>query len=198
MTKGLISTTDAAVIQKTIDLILSELLNEPLCITEVGLYNCETSVGIYEYVESKNIPNTVCFHGIDNEKDKPISAPRWMNFIKGNSIEVYNKLPFESQHLIFIDGNHSFPYVIADFFCYETKVKRGGYFVFHDTGKHIRPFKDYQGIGSTDDCDMYISVRKALKRIGLLNNKFREWRLVFDEADENDEAGGVVVLKKVF
>lgn len=206
---GLISETDAKTIEATVSLILKEFWEEKLYITEIGLYNCETSVGIKRIIERNG--SEVFYTGIDNQKEKEIIAPDWMNLIIGNSNEVYNQLADNSQHLVFIDGNHSFPYVISDFFCYAGKVKQGGYLAFHDTGKHIKLFKDYQGVGSKDDADMYISVRKALNKIGLLNDKFdasstylydiisrRNWDLVFDEADEKNEAGGICVFKKLY
>lgn len=203
---GLISELDARCIEKTIDCIC-EKLDGTINITEIGLYNCETSKGIYDYTfETHKV--RINYTGIDNQKDKEIIAPDWMNLIIGNSNEVYNQLEDQSQHVIFVDGNHSFQAVISDFFCYAPKIKQGGYFLFHDTGEHISPFKDYQGFGSLTDQDMYISVRKALTKIGLLDDTFKflgekyyrsnllQWELIFDEADKNNEAGGICVFKK--
>jgi hypothetical protein len=42
-----------------------------------------------------------------------------------------------------------------------------------------------------------VAVRKALKKIGLLDNKFEGWELVFDRADETDQFGGICVFKKL-
>lgn len=172
---GLISRTDANTLERTIDLICQEFpLDYHLKITEIGLFNCETSNGIMDYVVSKG--KCIDFIGIDNEKDKPITTKyisetyKEFSVIIGNSTEVYNALPDNSQHLIFQDGCHSFPCVIADFFCYAPKVKVGGYMAWHDTGKHIKQFKDWQRMGSEGDSDMYISVRKALKAIGLFED----------------------------
>jgi hypothetical protein len=73
---------------------------------------------------------------------------------------------------------------------------------FHDTGKHIKLFKDFQH-GDKTNPDAYISVRKALSEIGLLAYPPSEihetlgWKLVFDEADETDLAGGICVFKKL-
>jgi hypothetical protein len=201
---GLISKVDAACLEKTIDRLCSDFKDEHLHITEIGLFDCGTARGIREYVHSKK--RGTCYTGIDNNKDKKIFPPVWMNFIEGNSNEVYNQLEDNSQHLIFVDGNHSFPAVVADFFCYAPKVRVGGYLVFHDTAKHIKPFMDYQRMGSVTDPDMFISVRKALKSIGILDTSknplmadgifLEDWDLIYDEYDENDEAGGVCVFYK--
>lgn len=194
---GLISNLDAETIEATLNLVCDQFPDDDfIFVTEVGIFNGATSVGMYEYLESKGkVPAPTA---IDNENDKPVQKPtEYCTLIIGNSMEVYNELDDNSQHFIFIDANHSFPMAIADFFCYESKVKTGGYLAFHDTGLHIKDFTDYQGIGKTHDKDMYISVRKALKKIGLLDDKFEGWKLVFDKADETDRAGGIVVLKRL-
>ena len=40
------------------------------------------------------------------------------------------------------------------------------------------------------------AVTKALRRIGLLSGRFPFWELMYDEADKNDEAGGICVFRK--
>lgn len=208
---GLISEVDARCLEKTIDLIVKELDGSVINITEIGLFNSETSYGVKCYIDSK--PGIGCyFTGIDNEKDKPINPPAWMRFIKGNSNEVYNQLEDNSQHLIFVDGCHCFAHVISDFFCYADKVKVGGFLAFHDAGKHIKPFKDFQH-GDISDRDAYISVRRALERVGLFKDIGYDmlpggyvssrktggngFQLIFDEADEANEAGGICVFQRM-
>jgi hypothetical protein len=194
---GLISQTDARTLEKTIDLIAEEIkLRDEIFafVTEIGLFDCGTAVGIYKYLKENNIK--INYIGIDNEKDKPINAPDWMNYINGNSNEVYNQLEDNSQHLCFVDGCHCFAHVVSDFFCYAPKVKVGGYFAFHDTGRHIKPFKDFQH-GDKNNPDAYISCRKSLNAIGLYNNSLPNWGLIFDDADPLDEAGGISVFKRL-
>lgn len=194
---GLISETDGRTLEKTLDLIFKEFPLEDVHLTEIGLFDGGTARGLREYILQNN--RGFCYTGIDNEKDKPILKPfPTANLIIGNSNEVYNQIEDNSQHLLFVDGNHSFPMTISDFFCYESKVKLGGYFCFHDTGKHIKPFKDFQRMGSDKDPDMYISCRKALDRIGAISGELYGWRLIFDEADETNEAGGITVFKKLY
>jgi hypothetical protein len=193
---GLISEVDAQVIEKTLYLIIKEFDGHIINTLEIGVFNGDTSRGIHRFFTGKNILNT--HKAIDSQKDFVMDSPfPECKFIIGNSAEVYNQIEDESQHFIFFDGCHAFPAVVCDFFCYASKVKPGGYMAFHDTGKHIKPFKDYQFIGRKDDPDMYISVRKALQKMELLNNRFPFWKLIFDEADENNEAGGIVVLQKI-
>lgn len=195
MKRGLISELDAETIEATLKLVLDGFPDEEIMVCEIGLYNCATSVGIKEFISSQN--RDVHYIGIDSERDKPIITPFDMELIIGDSHEVYYQLPDELLHFCFIDGCHSYVSVIQDFFCYMDKIKVGGYLAFHDTGTHIREFKDYQ-MGHVQNPDSYIAVRKALKKIGLLDNKIEGWQLIFDRADETDAAGGVCVFKKMY
>ncbi len=198
---GLITETDARAIEKTLDLILQ--CQDTVAITEIGVYAGETGSGMCEYVKSKG--GKVLITGVDNQADGQEMRFVYDRMIIGNSFEVYNRIQDESQDLIFFDGNHSFPIVVTDCFCYAPKVKKGGYIAFHDTGRHIRPFKDYQKIGSLDDRDMFISVRKALVAVGLFNISnydltkigIHGFRLVLDEYDTNNEAGGICVFQRL-
>jgi hypothetical protein len=214
---GLISEVDKNVLEKTLDLICDEFKNDlPICITEIGVYSGLTGQAMCKYIGL--IKNRYFFYtGVDNGKDgQELKDFQSFNskLIIGNSNEVYNQLQDNSQHLIFVDGCHCFAHVISDFFCYAEKVKVGGYFAFHDTGKHIKEFKDFQH-GDKNNPDAYISVRKALNKIGLfdfvndgidmkysymevVNSEIQNWQLIFDEADSSNEAGGICVFKKLY
>lgn len=211
---GLISETDGRTLEKTMDLIRKEFPNEIINTCEVGVYAGETTKGIFEYLEKRGIE---CFTtGIDNNRDnQKIIYSYYSKLIIGNSNEVYNQLEDESQHLIFIDGLHTFTGVISDFFAYAPKVKNGGFIAFHDTGVHINPLHGWQGVGDKNDSDMCLGgVRKALESVGLFQewgscredgSEMRSWigsrtlgfELVLDEADPNDDAGGICVFKKI-
>ncbi len=217
---GLISRVDSDCLERTIDLIAKEFWF--VNILEVGCYAGETGNGMREYVKSKGLD--CLLSGIDNSRDGEKLRFEYDNLIIGNSSEVYNQIPDESQHLIFIDGLHTFPAIVSDFFCYAPKVKKGCYLIFHDTGKHINPLSGWQGIGDRNDPDMCLGgVRKALNSIGLLQdgydplgterklasfykgsymapkpNIYPGWELVFDEADTENEAGGICVFKKLY
>lgn len=193
---GLISQTDARTLEKTIDLICDEFTDATINFCEVGIYAGQTGASLSKYINSKE--RSVFSTGIDNKKDNEEIKYFYDNLIIGNSSEVYNQLEDNSQHLIFQDANHSYPMTISDFFCYEKKVKMGGYYALHDCGAHIAPKTSFQCMGSEDDEDMYISCRRAIKRIGLLDNKLEGWELVFDEYDTENLMGGICVFKKLY
>ena len=199
---GLISKVDSQVLEKTIDLICNDVKEkEYIYVTEVGVYAGQTGLGLADYISKTG--RDQYFTGIENNKDEEPIRCFYDNMIFGNSNEVYHQLDDNSQHLIFVDGCHCFAHVVSDFFCYAPKVKTGGFIAFHDTGKHIKPFKDFQH-GDKESPDAYISVRKALMAIGLINkvgdyiNRQSEWELIFDEADKENEAGGICVFKKLY
>jgi len=195
---GLISKVDAACLEKTIDLICNEFRDaHPIRMLEIGVYGGETGNGVRQYAQSRW--REVVLTGIDNNKDGEEVIYFYNKLIIGNSNEVYNQLEDESQHLILVDANHSFPYVISDWFCYTPKVKKGGYICLHDTAPQAQG-RDWQRVGSEEDLDMYISTRKALRAIGftrLLDEHFTGFKCVFDEFDPNDRCGGICVFKKL-
>lgn len=199
---GLISKIDSECIEATLNYIMSDVPpNKTICTTCIGVFDGDTDRGINEYITRKGYNHThIC---IDNEKDKPVLKPfEGCIFIVGNSNEVYNQIPDESQDFIFVDGLHTFAGVVSDFFCYAPKVKVCSYLAFHDTGKHLDPLSGWQGVGDKNDPDFCLGgVRKALEEIGLLD----EWiygtpkfKLVFDEADVNDTGGGICIFQKMY
>jgi len=205
---GLISKTDANVLENTIDLICDSFPGEVVNVTEVGLYSGQTSEALSKYIAL--VKHRVFFYtGVDNGKDGEELKhfpPFNSRLILGNSNEVYNQIEDNSQHLVIIDANHSFPMVISDWYCYSRKVKKGGFVAMHDTAPQAQG-KDWQRMGSEEDTDMYISVRKALNLMGLLPETKRyqvhsiisrfEWDLIFDEYDPLNEAGGICIFKKI-
>lgn len=198
MRRGLISVIDADTIEKTLKLILKEFPDDKMIYTtEVGTCDGHTSCGIHEFLLENGREN---YHtGIDSSRDKIIKSPfPECNFIESDSIQAHTKVPDNSQHFLFIDANHSLFYTTADFLLYKNKVMVGGYLGFHDTSIWCKPFTDYQHIGSRENPYNYISCREAIDMLGLLSNRFPGWKLIFDEADSNDTAGGVAIFQRVY
>ena len=194
---GLISKVDADCLMKTIDLIAESNTDGFINILECGVYAGQTGNAFREYVKFKKLE--ICLTGVDSGKDGEVMRFEYDRLIKGNSNEVYNQIPDESQDIVFIDANHSFPYVVSDYYCYGSKVKPGGYLCFHDAAPQAQG-RGWQLVGDKNDPDMSIAVMKALDRIGLLDTHLCEvlgWQLVSHEWDGNDENGGTIIFKKV-
>lgn len=200
---------------KTMDALLGkvcEIFPDGIINTlELGVHKGDTSRGIRDFFKEKKRIN---FHtGIDNGRDNgvglTVSSPfPECNFILGNTMEVYNQIRDRSQHFLLFDACHSLPMTMIDSLLYSDKVAIGGVIAFHDTGSHIAPMTDYQGMGSKEDPDMYISCRKALVKLGLLPNgsteylntlttSTGEYRLLMDAADETKHTGGITAFIKL-
>jgi len=202
---GLISETDARTLEETIDLLCEEfeIGKYAFNVLELGCYSGMTGKFLKETIENKG---RQCYiTGVDNNKDGEKIQFEYDCMFIGNSSDFYWRIKDEFYHLVFVDADHSYLGVISDFYAYASKVKVGGYLAFHDTGEHIKPFKDFQH-GDKGNPDAYISVRKALNKIGLFHYEtdpyekyaYRIWDLVFDEANEADEAGGICVFQKLY
>lgn len=198
---GLISRVDSDAIERCFDDIHLLAPSEPIKFTEIGLYNGRTANGVKEYFVSKGYAYEIT--GIESFilGEKMVFFPEDGKLINGSSIEIYNRIPDNSQDFILVDGNHSFPYVVADFYCYKDKLKKGGYICFHDASPQTQ-WKGWQHVGDKDDPDMTIAVMKALEKIGLVGeNHNRDWlgfELVCHVWDENNEGCGVIIFKKKY
>lgn len=197
----MMTTTDYRTMDKTLALVLDTFqlnsIHNKITTIEIGVNSGRTSRGIRDFFKQKNIPHHHI--GIDNQRDFKMEAPfAECEFIVGDSLKVHKQVPDECAHFLLIDGNHNYFYTIADFLHYAPKVKPGGYIAFHDCGPHIPPFQDYQGVGPQDDADMYIQCRKAVRVMGLLDNRLDGYKLIFDEHEAGGlPIGGIIVVQKV-
>lgn len=197
---GLLPERDRETMTKILNAVCVRFPSGTINTFELGVHRGQTSRGIHNFFLQQQ---RVHFHiAIDNGADNlPMVAPYdGCHFIGGNSIEVYNELPNDSQHFGFIDANHSFPMTVIDFFCYCTKIRVDGFIALHDTGAHIKPFTDYQKIGSKSDRDMFISCRKAADALGLLNPHSYvngcQFEKVYDIYDDGSHTGGILCLRR--
>lgn len=193
---GLISATDWRTISKTLDLAMAKLGGN-INTFEIGINEGHTSRAIKGYIESKGWKTV--HYAVDNQQDLEMKAPfPECNFFVGDSVSMSYYLSDDVFQFGFIDANHSFHKVIADFVAYAPKIVKGGFLLFHDTKPNIPKFRDYQKVGSEKDERMYISVRPALEAIGLYDGAFPEWEVLFDEHDPENLMGGVTVFKKLY
>jgi len=200
MTYGWMPEHDYRTMDKILNLVCETFHEGILNTLELGVRDGRTSRGMHQYLKDKGRIN---FHtGIDNNNDIETPVPfEGCNLIIGNSMEVYNQIKNSSQHFCFIDACHNYAMTMIDFLLYSAKVKVGGILAFHDTSPNIKPFTDYQGTGSKEDPDNYISCRKAVRKLGLLDNPAvyfsLGWNIIFDEYDEAFPTGGIIALKKL-
>jgi hypothetical protein len=82
----------------------------------------------YEFYGSDRIEYDNCLADVE----KTLSLYSNVEIIKGITYEQASLFKDESVDTIFIDGDHSYEGVKADFESWFPKVKRGGYILFHD------------------------------------------------------------------
>lgn len=198
MTYGMMTPTDYKTMDKTLELVCQAKTSDDLVRTlEIGVNSGNTSRGIRDFFLQKKLNHHHI--GVDNQRDFKMEAPfSECEFIIGDSLSVHKQVSEDSLDFLLIDGNHNYFYTIADFLHFAPKVKKGGYIAFHDCGSHIPEFQDYQGVGPTDDPDMYIQCRKAVRVMGLLDNRLDGYRLIFDEFEAGGlPIGGIIVVQKI-
>lgn len=202
---GLISQADSKTLEMVIDGACKYFSDKTINVLEVGLYGGDTGLGVMNYINSKDRNGFIT--GIDNNKDGEKLRYEYSKLIIGNSNEVYNQIEDQSQHIIIIDACHCFTCVISDFYAYASKLKYHGMMLFHDTGKHIKPFTHFQH-GDINNPLAYISVRAALNSVLEADSNFyfgqrrrfgrHDWFIRMDEADTENEAGGFIVIEKCY
>jgi hypothetical protein len=66
------------------------------------------------------------------ENTKKLLAPYDCTIIKKTSIEALDDIPDGSLDFVYIDGNHSLPYITQDIYEWNRKVRPGGAIAGHD------------------------------------------------------------------
>lgn len=110
--------------------------------------------------------------------------------IKKFSMDALNNFEDNSLDLIYIDGNHTLPYISMDIFGWEKKVRKGGIISGHDYAvvKGIRERQEpkvYDGVHvkfAVDACayimridKLYVLGRRVTKEKGEKRDKWRSW-----------------------
>lgn len=192
---GLITSKDAETLEHTLTLVCMSFPAGDIKTCELGLHKGRTAKGIHHYIthiRGRGHKHTA----VDNCKDLKVELPFPGCFLLiGTTAAMAELVPNESQHMLFIDADHSFSATITDFSMYCNKLVKGGYLIFHDTSPLIPAFKDYQS-GDRDDPNSYIACRKAVDYLGLLEST--QWAVIFDEYDSTSDYGGMITLKKLY
>ena len=196
MTYGIMPEQDYRTMDAILEKVLEDFPDTVVNTLEIGVHRGLTSMGIRNFVNEKGRQN---YHiGIDNLQDtvRPIAVGIDRSLI-GDSHLMFSQVADNSQHFIFIDGNHSLRHTKLDFLSYRDKLKKYGYIAFHDSGKMIKPFTDYQKVGDVADADNYICCRRAIMELELFESPDL-WELVFDVADETKHTGGITCFRKLY
>jgi len=116
----------------------------------------------------KNI-NGLNLIGIDPYDTRSLERFSFYNFslITQSSEEAVDLIEDNSLDFVYIDGNHTFDFVIMDIIIWSKKVKKGGIISGHDYHRFIP-------IGVIDAVDMYTKVHQIEKWF-ITDEKFPTW-----------------------
>jgi len=111
---------------------------------EVGVYKgeyteqlCQAGLKIFGidpwivYRDYRKHPKELPYEELFDITKKRLS-PYDCTLIRKTSMDALEDIPDESLDFVYIDSNHSLPYIVQDFFCWYKKVKRGGVISGHD------------------------------------------------------------------
>ena len=104
-----------------------------LCIKhrKLKLYCIDPWIAYDEYVERHGEKGQVLLNE-EFEITKKRLAPFKCELIRKSSMDAVKDFKDESLDFVFIDGNHSFEYVVDDIAAWSKKVKKGGIVAGHD------------------------------------------------------------------
>jgi len=160
-------------------------------VVEVGVFKGLTSSYIIN-----SIGNTGTYTGIDIEDHRAESVKKYMiengcSFILGDSQIELKKLSSSSADLIFLDGDHTLPYVKAEFLESLRVIKKNGIICMHDYNSHgvklwvdfISKYKKYSTIVFNTSENRGIAVAVIHKPVG-----FTHFTLAWFNLTRNDFA----------
>lgn len=111
---------------------------------EVGVFGGDTARGVKDWCERNTL--RLEYWGIDNAAQGANIPPfSEASYILGDSAEVFHLVPY-GLDAVLIDGCHCANHVILDTIHYGSRVRSGGYLIFHDTSPEIQyTMKDPHG-----------------------------------------------------
>lgn len=104
-------------------------------------------------------------------------------WLQDNPRELINSLDNESIDICFIDADHSYKAVQADFLVVEPKIKKNGIITAHDTDV-LSQGTDFQELSQD-----FIGARRAFSDLGLYDNKKTDWQFLFETQGFNGGNG---------
>lgn len=159
---------------------------------EYGIKLCEAGLKVYgidPYVAYKEYKMPESYESHYEEALKNLKGYDY-TIIKKFSMDALADFENESLDFVYIDGNHFLPYITADIFGWESKLRKGGVMSGHDyafiigLGERKTP-RVYDGIhvkAAVDACayimridKLYVLGRKVTKEKGEKRDKWRSW-----------------------
>jgi hypothetical protein len=166
---------------------------------EVGVFGAGTTRGIYRRAKEIDCPVRRGI-GVDFEQYRPNPTPDAAYEFHGvDSMDAWRSIT-GTVNFLFVDGCHCVNHAQCDFLNYSPFVEVGGYCLFHDTalpdGKYDQepwPQTDHSYAGKPPSI---LGVREALRKLGLLEGKRTDWKLI-KELESNTGLMGMCLFQRL-
>ena len=166
---------------------------------EIGVFGGGTVSGVVRWCQKAGV--RVFASGVDFAQWKPSPPPLDdYDFHAGDSMDMWREIT-RKYNFLFIDSCHCVVHTSQDFLNYSPFVEVGGYILFHDTALPTNLGKDKQEEWPQDHSyagksNSVLGVREALKKLGLLDNRRTDFKLI-EEIESSDGLMGMMLYKRI-
>jgi len=179
MSYGYITAVDAGVLEA----VLQTFKGRPVRFVELGTYQGGTAVGVRDFCAAQNSP--LEYWAVDASAYCGPGPFPGCHYIIGKTDEVSDRVPNECD-MILVDACHCLTHVVLDAVNYGSKVKPGGYMLFHDTAPDVQDVQTNTWVHQ--DKPVYrTNVLEAFKFLGWPNAR---WELFKQDYDPTALLGG--------
>lgn len=194
-------TSQTAVDRETIFKTLAAVSSPRMRFLEIGVFFGSTALGVKHWCDERGMK--LDYFGCDDFSHPNFKGQSIMEKVSGNwpfpgasiavgeSWDLFYLFPDEMD-IVLVDGNHSGNAVILDTALYATKVRKGGFMMFHDTAPHVGQTMPEQH--AINHPWWYNSVNEAHKLIGW---PWKGWELWHEAFDPKENYGGYKVFRKL-
>jgi len=146
----------------------------------VKLFLIDPYIAYPEYVEKHDSKDQISF---DENYEKAIQRLGNFNceFIKKTSMEAVKDFLDNSLDFVFIDGNHTFEYVVNDIAEWSKKVKPGGIVSGHDFVRSVELKKIWIPVANEEERIKLCQVKDAVES-WTYANRIKPWFLTTDSS----------------
>jgi len=166
---------------------------------EIGVFGAGTTRGVYRWGKENDCP--VFATGIDFEQYRPNPTPDPnYDFHASDSMDAFREIK-GNYNFLFVDGCHCVVHASQDFLNYSPFVVDGGYILLHDTALPTDLRKDKQEEWPQDHSyagksNSVLGVREALKKLGLLDNRRSDFKLI-EEIPSSTGLMGMMLYQRI-
>lgn len=167
----------------------------PCRFVEIGVLTGQTARGIKRFCDEHGI--VLEYWGIDSVSPETHNQPRepfpGANFVQGDSVESFH-IPLPPFDVVLVDGCHCINHVMLETIHYGSRVKEGGWMLFHDTNPLIQhSMREPHG---PDISQFYNSVERAHELLGFPD--IYPWALLLNTLPRPDRKwGGMKAYRKM-